>query len=184
MQKFKKQSQKGGSRIAFWMISAVHDNRLLSILKDPVDILKRAGIKHGDRVLEVGCGPGFYTLAASEIVTAKGHVYAVDVNSWAIRRVRQKVEHAGINNITTLQGNAAESGLPTRSLDAAFLFGLPRVVGGLKSLILELRRVIKPGGLVSFQKSRRSADALVREMESAGFVLNHGSGRIQQFIKR
>ncbi|MCK4785694.1 MAG: hypothetical protein KAV87_18205, partial [Desulfobacteraceae bacterium] len=48
------------SRIAFMIISLMHDNPLLPILKNPYKILRAAGLKLGQKVVEVGCGPGFF----------------------------------------------------------------------------------------------------------------------------
>ena len=176
--------EKRGLKLAFWMISAVHNNWFLSRFKNPMEILKAAGLASGQRVLEVGCGPGFYTLAASEIVGPKGHVYAVDVNPWAIKHVRQKVQRSSTENVTPICVNASRSGLPKQSLDGAFLFGLPRVAGGLGDLIRELGRIIKPGGFVSFQKSRRSDNGLINDMREAGFSIDGRKGRLLVFTRQ
>jgi ubiquinone/menaquinone biosynthesis C-methylase UbiE len=177
-------SEKGGSKLAFWMISAFHNNWFLSRLRNPREILKAAGLAAGQHVLEVGCGPGFYTFAASEIVGPEGHVYAVDVNPWAIKSVRQKVQHTCTKNVTPICANAARSGLSKQSLDCAFLFGLPRVAGGFGDLIQELGRIIKPAGLVSIQKSRRSEKELINDMNEAGFFIDGRKGRLLLFTRR
>ncbi|MGD9214453.1 MAG: class I SAM-dependent methyltransferase [Desulfobacteraceae bacterium] len=177
-------SKGDGSRLAFWIISLVHDNRLLPLVKNPCVILKNAGLEAGRQVLEVGCGPGFYTLPAAEIVGPKGHVFAVDVNSWAIQRVRQKVQQAGVHNVTPMRTNGADSGLPDQSINIAILFGLPRVAGGETNLIKELGRVIKPGGRAVFQKSRRSEKALAEAMQQAGFIFDGRQQRLLRFRRQ
>ncbi len=45
--------------------------------------LERAGIKEGQTVLDFGCGPGFYAIAAARMVGAKGKVYALDIQPLA-----------------------------------------------------------------------------------------------------
>ena len=162
----------------------MHDNRFWSLFKKPYVSLKSAGLQPGQQVLEVGCGPGFYTLPAAEIVGNEGRVFATDVNPWAIRRVKEKVNRQGISNVRPMLVNAAESGLPGESVDLAFLFGLPRVAGGLDNLISELARVIKPGGIVSFQKRRRSDADLVETMRRAAFSLLGRDGRILKFQRK
>jgi demethylmenaquinone methyltransferase/2-methoxy-6-polyprenyl-1,4-benzoquinol methylase len=172
------------AKVVFWMISLMHDNRLLPLIKNPYRILENAGLVKGQQVLEVGCGPGYFTLPAAEIVGRQGHVYAVDVNPYAIERVRKKVANAGIKNVTPMLGNASETGLPDQSLELAFLFGLPRVEGGRPPLLKELARIIKPGGTVLLQKSRAEEQTLVLEMTTHGFTLAERKGRMFVFQSR
>jgi len=170
-----------GAKVAYLMISLMHDNRFLPLFRNPYRVLKDAGLEKGQQVLEVGCGPGHFTLPAAEIVGERGHVHAVDVNPYAVERVREKVGKAGVGNVTPMLKNASETGLPDRSLDLAFLFGLPRVEGGRASLLKELARTVKPGGAVVLQKSRTKEQALVREMAEHGFSLAGRKGRMLVF---
>ena len=77
------------SKIAYWTIRIMHDNPILPLVKNPYRILNTAGLKKGQQVLEVGCGPGFFTIPASRIVGEEGHVYAVDINPLAVARVKE-----------------------------------------------------------------------------------------------
>ncbi len=45
---------------AFRMMSSIHDNSLQWIFRNPYELLKAAGLKSSQKVLEVGCGPGFF----------------------------------------------------------------------------------------------------------------------------
>ena len=87
------------SNIAFYMITFMHDNPLLPLIRNPYKILERAGLKSGQKVVEVGCGPGFFTIPAANIVGEEGFIYAVDTHHLAIKRVNTKIKKAGINNI-------------------------------------------------------------------------------------
>ena len=79
-------------RLVFWMITIMHDNPFLPIFRNPYKVLKAAGLKSGQKVLEVGCGPGFFTLPAARIVGNEGSVYAIDTNPFAIERVTKKIK--------------------------------------------------------------------------------------------
>jgi ubiquinone/menaquinone biosynthesis C-methylase UbiE len=171
------------SGFAFWMIKFMHDNPLASILKNPYRLLEIAGLRPGQKVIEVGPGPGFFTIPAAKIVEADGLVYAMDINPLAIRRIEEKMRKYGIDNIQPILGNAAYSGLQDSSIDLAFIFGLRYIAGGLSNLISEMRRILKAGGILSFEKTKGSDARLVEEVERAGFTKTARKGRIFIFAK-
>ena len=171
------------SKFAFRIISLMHDNPLLPIFRNPQRLLKAAGLKPGQKVLEVGCGPGFFTIPAAKIVENEGVVYAVDVHPLAIERVKEKIEREGIKNITPILANASDTGLPDRSIDLAFIFGLRYIAGGLENVIAEIHRILKPGGVLSFEKTKGSEKKLIDEVERGGFIYSGRQARIFLFTK-
>ena len=171
------------SNFSFRIISLMHDNPLLPIFRNPYKLLKAAGLKPGQKVLEVGCGPGFFTIPAAKIAGEEGFIYAVDVHPLAIERVKEKIERVKIKNIKPILTNASNTGLPDRSIDLAFLFGLQYVAGGLGNVIAEIQRTLKDGGVLSFEKTRGSAKKLIAEVERGGFGHSGRQARIFLFIK-
>jgi ubiquinone/menaquinone biosynthesis C-methylase UbiE len=171
------------SRIAFMIISLMHDNPLLPILKNPYKILRAAGLKPGQKVVEVGCGPGFFTIPAANIVGNEGVVYAVDVNPRAIERVQKKTQSKGIKNVRTMLTNASDTGLPEQSIDLAFMFGLPYIIGGQKNVIREIHRILKPGGILSYKKTRGAEKKLIEDLRKQGLIYSGKQRRIYFFTK-
>ena len=171
------------SNFAFRIISLMHDNPLLPYFRNPQRLLKAAGLKPGQKVLEVGCGPGFFTIPAARIAGKEGFVYAVDVHPLAIERVKEKIEREGIKNITPILTNASDTGLPDRSVDIAFIFGLRYIAGGLKNVIPEIHRILKPGGVLSFEKTKGSEKKLIEEVERGGFIYSGREGRLFLFTR-
>jgi ubiquinone/menaquinone biosynthesis C-methylase UbiE len=127
------------------MMAVVHET-LYELFRDPYEPLSVAGLEAGQRVLEVGCGPGFFTVPAAEMVGQSGSITSLDVSPTAVAHVRQKVEEAGVTNVEVLLRNAADTGLPGESFDLVFVFGLGHVVGDLENIWTELHRLLKPGG--------------------------------------
>ena len=114
---------------------------------DPVKALKGAGIRTGQQVLEVGCGTGFFTIHAAELVGNEGHVYAIDPHPLAIERVGTKIQGAGVTNITLIKADALGTGLANDCIDLVLLFGvIPSPTLPLDRLLPEMGRLLKAEG--------------------------------------
>jgi ubiquinone/menaquinone biosynthesis C-methylase UbiE len=171
------------SNFSFRIIELMHDNRLLPYFRDPCKLLRAAGIEKGQTLLEVGCGPGYFTIPAAEMIGDEGVVYAVDVHPLAINRVKEKLAATGVRNVRPMLANAAETGLPAGSIDLAFLFGLRYVHGGLESVLTELHRLLKTGAVLAIEKTRGSEEQMIAEVERASFRYTGKQGRILVFTR-
>jgi ubiquinone/menaquinone biosynthesis C-methylase UbiE len=170
-------------KVAFGTITLMHDNPLLPFFKDPYKLLKAAGLQRGQKVMEVGCGPGFFTIPAAYIVGEEGLVYGVDVNPYAIARVRGKIAREGIKNVVPMQSNASDTGLPENSIDLTFLIGLGHIAGGQKKLLAEIHRILRPGGMLSLQNTRGVKGTIFDEVEQVGFVFSERKASFSLFTK-
>jgi ubiquinone/menaquinone biosynthesis C-methylase UbiE len=162
------EEQKRMYRISFGFIKFMHDNALLRRLIDPGELLKRIGIKDGDVVFEIGCGPGFYTIGATEAVGPRGKVFAYDVNPYACEYLSNKLANRQVANVEVENRNATESGLSDKSVDFAFLTGVPHIVGGLEALLKEIKRVLKRGAVLAIRPSRNNAKEITVYVERFG----------------
>ena len=170
---------------AFKIMSLIHDNPLLWIFKDPYKSLKAAGLKSGQNILEIGCGPGFFTIPAAKIAGEKGVVYALDNHPLAIKSVQKKVKKEGIENVETILSDATKTELPDKSIDVAFLFGFVHRADGLEDIFSELHRVLKPESILSIEKTPwLSEEKLVTVVERNGFIYSGHHGRVFLFTKR
>jgi len=170
------------SRIAYWTITFMHDNPLFNLFRDPLKKLRDAGLADGQKVLEVGCGPGFYTIPAARAVGSEGHIFALDLHPGFIRRVREKAKKEGLSNITAKVCNACETGFSAETMDLAFLFGLGHIAGGMENLLLEMKRILRKDGILSFERHGRSGTTIIN-IEKAGFRFVETRGRVMVFRK-
>ena len=137
-------------RMSFIMISFIHET-LYGLLRNSHRILYAAGLRPRQAVLEVGCGPGFFTVPAAKIVGPEGNILAFDVNPFAVEHVQNKIDGAGVTNAKAIIADAANTGLPSHSFDLVFVFGLAHPLGNMDEIWQELHRVIKPGGILSIE---------------------------------
>ncbi|MEA3396249.1 MAG: class I SAM-dependent methyltransferase [Chloroflexota bacterium] len=138
------------NKMHFKIMSFVHET-LYGLFRDPYESLNAAGLKPGQSVLEIGCGPGFFTVPAAKIVGEQGSVRTLDINPLAVEKVRQKIEAAGVTNVRAILADAAQTGLPAQSFDLAFIFGFAHAIGGMENILTELHRLLKPGGILSIE---------------------------------
>lgn len=54
-----------------------------------VETMERSGFKAGDKIVDFGCGIGNYTFPLSRVVQEKGEVYGVDVDRYALEKIRR-----------------------------------------------------------------------------------------------
>ena len=137
-------------RIHFRMMSIVHET-FYGLVRDPYKALTAAGLKPGQRVLEVGCGPGFFTIPAAKMVGESGSICALDISPVAVKHVKQKIVAEGVTNVKVIVADAAKTGLPDQNFDLSFVFGLAHPIGNMGKIWAELHRLLKPGGILSVE---------------------------------
>ncbi len=147
-------------QIIIHILAKIHPSpiprQLLGILDIPVrdfilsreELLRRSGLKSGQDVLEVGCGTGFYTIKASEIVK-EGIINSLDIQDLALSKVRKKVEENEIKNVMLVMADAKNLPFKEEAFDIAFLVTVIGEIPKRDLALKELYRVLKPNGLLS-----------------------------------
>ena len=116
-------------------------------LFDPFKTLQGADIQSGQTILEVGCGTGFFTIPAAQMIGDKGCIVAMEVSSGFVEQVSRKVHNADLNNVRIVKRDALDTGLDTASIDKVLLFGvIPFPLLPLNRLLPEMHRILKPEG--------------------------------------
>jgi len=167
--------------ISFRIMTLIHDNPLRRVLDNPMNTLQAAGIRPSQQVLEVGCGPGFFTIPAARIVGDGGCVHAIDLHPLAIRMVKEKLRKAGLTNVKVAIADAVDTGLPNNNIDVAFLFGVAHSLP-LDAVIPELYRVLKHGGILAVQTF--SGRSLEKVANGGLFTFTGKEGMIRKFQRK
>ena len=72
------------------------------------ELLRRAGIARGMRVLDLGCGIGDVSLMASRLVGSHGHVVAIDIDGASVSTAQERARTRGLQNVRFLQSAVEE----------------------------------------------------------------------------
>lgn len=144
-------------------------------------VLDRVGIRPGERVLELGPGPGAFTVEAARRVGPEGHIIALDIQPEMIAQVERRVREAGLTNVETHIASAYELPLDDATIDRAFLIAVLPEISDQARALAELHRVLKPGGLLSITEEFMDPDypfafETIRRVEAAGFKLDRRFG--------
>src|SRR3712207_1725920 len=115
-------------------------------------MLSSVGIEPGWRVLDAGCGSGSYLPLLTELVGRNGHVAALDLASDNVALVEKRL--SGWNLPCTVEartGSLKALPYPDNVFDAVWCANTTLHFGNeeLPSVLAELRRVVRPGGLVA-----------------------------------
>src|SRR5512140_127212 len=85
-----------------------------------LDAWRRAGITVGQKVLDVGCGPGYATCDLAEIVGPTGTIHAMDRSRRFLDVLEQQSSHRNLANIVAHAMDVDEVALPEVDADAAW----------------------------------------------------------------
>lgn len=110
-------------------------------------LIELSGVSQGATALDVCCGTGMITLRLAEKVGPRGKVVGIDFSEGMLRIARKKAEKSKFRStIELVEANALKLPFAENTFDCALIaYGL-RNVADLKQALLEIRRVIKPGG--------------------------------------
>lgn len=158
------------------------ESRLLDRLIGTSTTLERIGLKPGQRVLEVGPGPGRLLIPAAQRVSPDGEVVGVDIQQGMIKRLKARAERADITNLTAILGDAIEAHVAPNQFDVAFLC---TVLGEIPDRVTALRQchtALNSGGVLSITEifpdpHFQPRSTVIRLADEADFTLKEMHGR-------
>ena len=165
-------------------ISFLLDNFLRRLLQNPKQIVGEY-IKEGDTVIDLGCGPGYFTIDMAEMAGETGKVLAVDIQEKMLETVRRKAVKSGFEDRIILHKTYPGKTALDSSIRADFIlaFYMVHETGNYTEFLREIKTHLKEGGRFlivepSVHVSRKKYEKLASEVEEIGFkIIDRPEGR-------
>jgi ubiquinone/menaquinone biosynthesis C-methylase UbiE len=163
------------ARVCPWQQAWTLDNWVRRSLQNP-DKIAGKYIKKGQTVLDLGCGPGMFSLAMARMVGEEGMVISVDLQEEMLQILRRKTEDAGLDNRIVLHKSGPDGIGVREKVDFALAFYMVHEVTDKVGFLREVALLLKPNGrfLIVEPKlhvSKSSFEETVEVAESTGLRL-------------
>ncbi len=151
------------------------DSRLRRWLQNPERLL-RPFLREGMKVLEFGCGPGFFSADIARLVGPAGRLVAADLQPEMLDRLRAKIAGTEFEaRITLHRCEPAAIGL-SENVDFVLAFYVLHELPDQDAFFREVRTLLNPAGRVlvvepPLHVSRRAFAATLDAAARAGFVV-------------
>ncbi len=121
------------------------DNWFRKLLQNPKKILGEY-INKGNTVMDVGCGPGFFSIDMAKMVGETGKVIAVDLQPQMLEKVKRKATRKGVvDRMTFHQCGSTGIGLDQK-VDFILAFYVIHETPNSKEFLAELKQMLNQGG--------------------------------------
>lgn len=110
--------------------------------------MEKMKVKSEQSAIDVCCGTGDWTLSLAQEVGSSGQVIGLDFSQNMLDVGEVKRDRAGLDQISLVHGNAMNLPYEENRFDYATVGFALRNVPDIKQVLTEMKRVIKPGGMV------------------------------------
>ena len=151
------------------------DNRIRRWLQNPQKIVGPY-IEEGMTVLDLGCGPGFFSIDMAQMVGKSGRVIAADLQEGMLQKLRDKIQGTEYEERITLHKCEENKIGVSEEIDFVLAFYMVHEVPNQEEFFNEIGVILKPKGQVlvvepPFHVSKSAFEETIRKARNAGFTL-------------
>jgi arsenite methyltransferase len=107
-------------------------------------------LQRGERVVDVGCGAALDTVLAAEQIGPTGRVVGVDMTPEMLAKARRTVTGLGLEQVEIREGLAEALPVEDGWADVVISNGVINLCADKAAVFAEIRRVLRPGGMLQF----------------------------------
>jgi SAM-dependent methyltransferase len=108
-------------------------------------LVELAGVRAGNRVLDIATGSGEPALTIARAVGPSGRVVAVDMSPGMLAIARERIDAAQLTNVDLVESDAESLRLDPHSFDAALCRWGLMFMPDLEGMVRAIHRALKPG---------------------------------------
>jgi ubiquinone/menaquinone biosynthesis C-methylase UbiE len=161
------------------------DVPLRRLVLSPRQLAERLHLREDSRVLELGPGPGFFSVEIARRLP-RGRLVLFDLQREMLLKAGRKLERAHLCNTLRTQGDARALPYRDATFDVVVLVAVIGEVPDPPACLREIRRVLRPGALLSVTEQPGDPDftplpELQTMAEAVGFQLAESFGKGRNF---
>lgn len=151
------------------------DNSIRRLIHKPGKILE-GYIRKDMTVLDLGCGPGYFTIELAKLVGHGGKVIAADLQQEMLEKVRVKIKGSDLEQIVELHKCEDDKVGVAQNIDFILAFWMVHEVPDQDRLFRELKSFLKPDGNLyiietKFHVPLKSFESMIALAEHIGFKI-------------
>lgn len=154
--------------------SWILDNVIRRWFQDPHKILAPF-IEEGMTVLDIGCGPGFFSIDIALMVGKTGRVIASDLQEGMLQKLRDKIRGTELEGRITLHKSEQNRIGVSEDVDFVLAFYVIHEMPDHERFFNEIGSILKPNGFIFiaeplFHVSKKAFEEIIRKAQIAGFT--------------
>lgn len=155
------------------------DSKIRKWLQDPQKILSPY-IKEGMKVLDVGCGPGYFSIELAKMVGKSGKVFSVDMQEGMLQIIRDKIRGTTLEGIINLIKCEQDEIIVQEKVDFILAFYMVHEVPDKDKFFRSMKNILNEKGAFLivepkfFHVTKKEFAVTIGKAEAAGFKTTQG----------
>ncbi|MEY9847529.1 ubiquinone/menaquinone biosynthesis C-methylase UbiE [Streptacidiphilus sp. BW17] len=109
-------------------------------------LVQHAGLRPGDRVLDLGCGRGAVLFAAAQAVGPDGYAAGLDLSPGMVQATGAEIASRALRNVVVRVGDAEDPGYPAASFEAVLAGLMLFITPDPEAALSAAHHILTPGG--------------------------------------
>jgi len=156
-----------------WWLAYTFDNPIRTFFHKPEKMFS-GYVKAGDVVADIGCGMGYFSISLAHMVKPDGKVYAIDIQTQMLNKVKKRAIKAGVSEHIITQLSSQSNLVFKEPVDFALAFWMIHETRDKTKFFKKIFKGLKNQGLLlvtepKFHVSQQALGDEIKSAENAGF---------------